>query len=95
MSAWQDISTAPKDGTRILVYRKQGPGIGGMVVHHIDMAHWDAEFETGWDLKEDVPTSRGAWTDLSVADWGAEEYAELHPTHWMPLPEPPQPRSPR
>lgn len=29
------------------------------------------------------------WTDYSVASWPYEEYAEIAPSHWMPLPDAP------
>lgn len=56
---WQPISTAPKDGTAILVY------IGGNI---------EAVAVTQWE--------DGAWS------W--PDYVRYQPTHWQPLPEPPQ-----
>ena len=37
-----------------------------------------------WNTREDV------WTDDAVVSFGYEETAEYEPTHWMPLPKPPE-----
>jgi hypothetical protein len=29
------------------------------------------------------------WTDRTVASWGMQHYWQMKPTHWMPLPPPP------
>lgn len=69
---WQDISTAPKDGTRVILYqpdgqwRRRGP-------------HRGAEVATGYWHQPGNPEADGFW----VAG-GA-----FRPTHWMPLPAPP------
>lgn len=67
MTEWQPIETAPRDGTRILVYtaercRRCLPGTVGMAV-----MFWD-----------------GAWAIVDGI------HARHLPTHWKPLPEPPQ-----
>ena len=86
MSEWQTIDSAPKT-QGVLGFWKLPDGRG-----HIDRVWWDAEFEQdGWDEEYDAPAYRGAWTAGHVASWGYEEYAEAHPTHWMPLPSPPTP----
>lgn len=56
-SAWRDIETAPKDGTRVLVF-------DGVVVI---ARFWGGAFRVG-----DLPGS------------------DCYPTHWMPLPPPPE-----
>jgi hypothetical protein len=64
-TGWQPISTAPKDGTRILVFQNGGRGIawwqgtGGEPSHL--WCHHDGDFR-----------------------------AYCNPTHWMPLPPPPE-----
>jgi hypothetical protein len=63
---WQPISTAPKDGTRILVY---GPAKNGD--HYMDVCGWPANWSGKWPV---------AYMD----------YATGEPTHWTPLPEPPE-----
>lgn len=59
---WQPIETAPKDGTRILVYRK---------------------LERGYE-------HRRVGVDLFVNDNWRKSRLFMPPTHWMPLPKPPQ-----
>ena len=59
MNDWQPIATAPKDGTLVLVYYREG----GMAVRRI--------------------LSSGACVDVLRNRSG-------YPTHWMPLPDPPQ-----
>lgn len=66
MTGWQDIATAPRDGTEIL-------------------ACWDAptpEFKARGVVMWDVSYG-GTWITLP-GHW------PKHPTHWMPLPEPPE-----
>ncbi|WP_201838859.1 DUF551 domain-containing protein [Microvirga zambiensis] len=78
---WQLIETAPKDGTRVLVYLPDGKQA---------VAWWELEFEPIlWDQSREDSKYRSAWTDGTMASWACEEMRELNPTHWMPLPEPP------
>lgn len=79
MSEWQPIETAPKDGTRVLVYgtyqwedyldRQQ---TGAVTAYYIAADFWDDE-DIGWVL-----ISTNPYRDRA------------QPTHWMPLPEPPR-----
>ncbi len=86
--AWQPIETAPKDGTRILIF---DPAVG------IRCVYWNPEFDfTLRDVgapedSEVEPEFRGAWTDDAVASFSYEEVKEYAPTHYMPLPAPPEP----
>jgi len=81
---WQPIETAPKDGTSVLLAEQiQGHGFVQTV------GRWHAEFDSEYNADNDEIYYRGAWTDGTVADWGMQEYAELQPTHWQPLPAPP------
>lgn len=78
--AWRDISTAPRDGTRVLLWRGQPP-IGmwaEMVVaeYHDDMWRWP---------DDDTPTTHGEWTEDAL--WDGYQCNEF--THWMPLPATP------
>jgi hypothetical protein len=67
---WQPIDTAPKDGTKILVF----DGVDMTTVRWMDgRSEW-------WP---------GEW-QLVCAGMNAEECEFYKPTHWMPLPEPPQ-----
>jgi hypothetical protein len=68
---WQDIATAPKDGTHVVVFARRG--LNGKVRRtrrscFANVAH----FEPGW-----------GWL-TSPSDY------QIHPTHWQPLPEPPE-----
>jgi hypothetical protein len=56
---WRDISTAPKDGTRILVYLNSKATI---IIRSDDLKHPLAVYL----------------------------YPPSHPTHWAPLPPPPE-----
>lgn len=79
MPDWQPIATAPKDGTRVLVWKAS-----------VFLAHWELDFSTEWDEEAEVSKSRGAWTDGTVKSWNYQEEQEIeNPTHWMPLPDPP------
>lgn len=66
---WRPIESAPKDGTRILLW-----------VENWIVASW------GWPVPG--PADAGEWQIANGATWPHEgPYA---PTHWMPLPPPPQ-----
>lgn len=83
---WRLIETAPKDGTRILVYMPDSENVLSV--------YWDNEFTFRFDeLAAKLPTYQGhyegAWTDDAVRSWGDQEKESYNPTHWMPLPLPP------
>ena len=77
--SWQPIETAPKDGTKILVYKKYSR-FGSIVyddidlgtnvdAHYIEIAYWTYY---GWRIDAFSPPSN------------------KDPTHWIPLPLPPK-----
>jgi hypothetical protein len=76
MSEWRDIETAPKDGAAVLLFGK--PEENGGVT-------WSARVVLSgyWDRMDE------AWCS-TTADWTGP-FVDLV-THWMPLPEPPEPR---
>lgn len=77
MSDWQPIETAPKDGTRIVVY--QGNGTGFYTTKgDIGIAAWG---------KQASPDGNLTWCEVHCCD-GVTTYD--HATHWMPLPSPPK-----
>lgn len=91
MSDWQDIDTAPRDGTWIELWR--GPVTGPGAWSPLIVARW-------WEF--DGVYATWAWPDESAVDpWhdpdGAIEYLERgdcydsteHFTHWRPLSTPP------
>lgn len=71
---WQPIETAPKDGTSILV---------GCNYYR----YGKSQVTLVWH-------DRGMWIEGSYWDNEEEEYVaaqcEFKPSHWMPLPDPPQ-----
>lgn len=85
---WQDISTAPKDGTKFLGATFRADLAEPRWI--ISTMWWDDTFEdTGWDEEKGDLVYRGAWSAGRVGSWNYEEYAEEQPTRWMPLPAPP------
>ena len=77
MSEWQPIETAPKDGTKILVW-----------THH-DVCEISEWFQaTGYKYKE---VGRGLYAKSIVV--ANEGWSSNTPTHWQPLPDPPEAES--
>ena len=74
MSTWQPIETAPRDGTWVLLADPD------LCDEHGVLLPVPAEFRpevTGWGSPD------GEWMDLHGC-------RVITPTHWMPLPEPPE-----
>jgi hypothetical protein len=74
---WQDISTAPTDGTRILVRWKQETCTGKYGEPSIKMwdytvMYWDSEYD--WQL-----TQTGSHAGDADPDYSPEE--------WLPIPQ--------
>lgn len=83
---WQPIETAPKDGTRILVYVPDSENVLSV--------YWDDEFVFKFDEAKAESTEyqgehEGAWTDDAVKSWAYQEKESYHPNYWMPFPESP------
>lgn len=73
-SDWQDIATAPKDGTRIDIYATTWrPAFNDFVGERFPNCVW----MSGDSMSNRAPY----WLNLHK-DW--------HPTHWQPLPAPPE-----
>jgi hypothetical protein len=72
---WQPIETAPKDGTALLVIN--GPK-GGYYTEsfQIGIARWSRAY--------------GHKSDEWLSTVCCDGVSAFEPTHWMPLPEPPQ-----
>jgi hypothetical protein len=75
MREWQPIETAPKDGTRLLLW---------CVHHNAQYADDPVEFSR-W-----AGAVIGSWTNHNGGGWTWSGHAGT-PIHWMPLPEPPKP----
>lgn len=72
---WQDITTAPKDGTAILVGWWDG------------WKHWQCTVVT-WENPY-CYGDRKDWNLVSTGSQAEDCVLEEEPTHWQPLPEPP------
>ena len=83
---WQDISTAPKDGTEIILHCPQGDGTPGKTFR-VTAGSWFIPLEHGYTPDPEVDDEEApVWVSW---DGGFSEDTMM-PTHWMPLPEPPQ-----
>lgn len=80
---WQLILTAPRDGTKVLLYTPAA-GLPGRQcamegVPCIQSGYWRTEYGASW------------WqTDLSswdAGEWGGAAPAEICPTYWAPMPK--------
>lgn len=79
MTDWQPIETAPKDGTAIWLWYDGAACIGYGEPASI------LEPETVWILKTGFRRHEGRVDDV----YGCYAH-HVHPTHWMPLPDPPK-----
>lgn len=76
MNTWQPISTAPKDGTELLLFVKNRAGLPGCLVAH---------YQPGGHCIQDHPEIAEGWYFFS----GRQFDLATQPTHWMPLPSDP------
>lgn len=77
MSDWQPIETAPKDGTRVLLYRES-------------RFEWTRIIVGQWDTERFANKPRPYWTHDLERLTGKTEARATTVTHWQPLPEPPK-----
>lgn len=100
-SAWQPIETAPKDAPVLAWCDHEADPYsldvdGGSLTLYAAHAEGMGHAETGWHIIEwggsfsDSEDDGGAW----LPDWwfvvGSEFEIAANPTHWMPLPPPPE-----
>ena len=81
MSEWQPIETAPKDGSVVLIADAE----------HVNEAHY--VFEVGEFLVSNYPDPYWEKYDHSYWDRHNDDSDWYEPTHWMPLPPPPNPNT--
>lgn len=75
--SWQPIGTAPRDGTHVLVCSVGKYESGEMSVARWDGVHWQGLVD-------------GFEAVRYMSDFGTEYLEHECPTHWMPLPAPPE-----
>ena len=83
IEGWRPIETAAKDGGKEVLLRvKMRAGIpGGLLV-----GHW---MDGGFTVGDDHPAIAGGWYF-----WNGRMFDKAsEPTHWMPLPSPPEPET--
>ena len=83
MTTWQDIGTAPRDGSFVLLHVPEGldmPVTVGMFFRE-ELRGEDGRFKPGlW-----FPADWSGW----LATDGDNSPSWCNPTHWAPLPSPP------
>lgn len=83
---WQDIITAPKDGTEILIYRD-----GWQEAPRAKWGDHDGEDDQGKSIVFGGWFMASEWFTYGCEDGflGWDDDANVMPTHWMPLPAAP------
>ena len=81
MIEWRLIDTAPKDGTRVMLWRGF-PQYGDW--DEMVIAEWHGD---EWQWPADRATTHGEWSQDDLEDGFSQANGF---THWLPLPEPPQ-----
>lgn len=75
---WNPIETAPKDGTRLLLWHKDGYVVSG---------RWHSD--PGIDNPNAYEPQWAWWvSDNEIVMWDGGP--DDHPSHWMPMPELPK-----
>lgn len=86
MTDWQPIETAPKDGTEVLLWRRDSG---------VFLGRWIAPEEFMNEVEMNQALLDGE-EDRAESDWFYADFlyggrvTDGTPTHWMPLPEPPK-----
>lgn len=107
MSKWRPIRSAPKDRTQVLIAAVNGDGDYFVCeARWVDVPH-NNELMKSWENggtrdAQKIP-AKAYWRDGRAAildhggactgkTWEARSDIIFHPTHWMPLPNPPTKR---
>ena len=92
MSEWRDISTAPKDGTTVILGSIEQQFNGKPVAPRVTIGSWtqdeDCRVYIG-DCGGDCRCPEYEYVDPCWMSWDGGFTTENPPTHWMPLPSPP------
>ena len=83
-SEWQDISTAPKDGTVVLLFCPDALG------DEVTTGYFNTPRPEGRYVPH--PTVKDAFVVYQIQEegfWEAALEGSVEPTHWMPLPRKP------
>ena len=79
MSDWNTIETAPRDGSRLLLYQATPGDYGGVQT----VGRWHIQI-TRYRQPD------GTWLETTAPGYWLGDIGGFWPTHWMPLPAPPQ-----
>lgn len=79
MSEWYPIETAPKDGTRVLLFY---PKCGEYGQDNVIFGEFDSD--------KYAKNPRPFWSNDRRGLYGTLQTRAQQPTHWMPLPGPPK-----
>lgn len=83
---WQPIKTAPRDGSRILIWKNPW--------RYPVSAKWSEDINAPYDKWGENGWQDGAYVGWLISDceedyWYTEWEEKNAPTHWKPLPAPP------
>lgn len=87
-SDWQPIDSAPRDGTKIDVWRDGKRYCDVFWSFSRNAATGEALVDPVWDGWAQEGSVGMSYTPNYI-DYGHENWKRREPTHWMPLPQPP------